>query len=276
MSERSRRLGTHLLAALFYLLISAVVTYPLVLHLAGETLGPHYADRMQNMWNLWWTGTALLDRHTSPFHTDMLFYPQGADLYFHTLDLPLTLFAALPARIFGLVFGYNFSVLFALVLAGYAGWRLVLYLTGNQAAALIGGMVIAFNPLTQALVQGQINAVNLGPCVLCIEFYLRAWDTGTRRDAILAGLFFGLSVLTVGYYEEYLLLFFALHLAVGGRWSVAGGQPSRSIIQNSKLKTQNSKLKTTQHSALRTPHSFCLGRWGRRRSCCTCMPPMCW
>ena len=32
-------------------------------------------------------------RKVDPFHTDLLFYPQGADLYFHTLNLPATLLA---------------------------------------------------------------------------------------------------------------------------------------------------------------------------------------
>ncbi len=71
----------HFVALGLYSLLSLVVTYPLVLHLGSETLGPRHPDRMQNMWNLWWVAVALLDRHTDPFHTDLLFYPRGADLY---------------------------------------------------------------------------------------------------------------------------------------------------------------------------------------------------
>ena len=199
----------HGVAVLGYLLLSLVFTYPLVLHFAGATLGPHYADRLQNEWNLWWVQTALA-RPTNPFHTDLLFYPQGTDLYFHALDLPLNILVLPVAALFGLTAGYNASVILALTLAGYAGWRLAAYVTGHPLAAVCGGIIIGFNPLTAEMIQGQTNIVNLGWCVLGMEFYLRAWATGQRRAAILTGLFFALAVLTVGYYEGYLLLFFAL------------------------------------------------------------------
>ena len=192
-----------------YLLLSLVFTYPLALHFGSATLGPHYADRLQNEWNLWWVQTAFA-RHMNPFHTDLLFYPQGTDLYFHALDLPLNVLVLPVAALFGLTAGYNSSVILALTLAGYAGWRLAAYVTGQPAAAFFGGIIIGFNPLTAEMIQGQTNIVNLGWCVLCLEFYWRAWADGRRRDALRAGLFFALAVLTVGYYEGYLLLAFVL------------------------------------------------------------------
>ncbi len=208
--SRRRAWVPHALVLLGYGLLSLIVTYPLVLHFGSATLGPQYADRMQNEWNLWWVQKALFTQHSSPFHTDLLFYPQGADLYFHTLNLPLVILALPPAALFGLPVGYNSSVILALTLAGYAGWRLARYVIGPPAAAFFGGIIVGFNPLSLALVQGQVNALSLAPCVLCLEFYLRAWADGRRRDAVLMGLFFALAVLTVGYYEGYLLLFFAL------------------------------------------------------------------
>ena len=86
-----------------------IVTYPLAGRLFTEVLGEDYPDRVQNLWNLWWVKTALLVEHAGPFHTDRLFYPYGADLYFHTLNLPLALIT-LPAQLlFGLVAAYNFG-----------------------------------------------------------------------------------------------------------------------------------------------------------------------
>ncbi|MDQ2807964.1 MAG: hypothetical protein M3Z04_13805, partial [Chloroflexota bacterium] len=212
-----RRLPRHGAVLLGYAVLSLIVTYPLLLHFGSATLGPQYADRMQNEWNLWWVQQAL-GQGRSPFHTDLLFYPQGVDLYFHTLNLPLVLLALPFAALFGLTAGYNSSVILALTLAGYAGWRLATYVTGQPLAAFFGGVIIGFNPLSLALLQGQVNALSLAPCVLCLEFYLRAWVTGRRRDALLTGLFFALAVLTVGYYEGYLLLFFALD----GLWRLWG------------------------------------------------------
>jgi hypothetical protein len=224
---------THLAAIGAYLLLSLVATWPMVLHFTTEAMGEHLFDRWQNMWNLWWVKVALLDLHTNPFHTPMLFYPQGADLYYHTLSLPSTLITLGPLLLLGIVGAYNTSVLVALVLTGYAGFRLVRYLTGSNGAALLGGIIIGFNPLSLVMLQAQINIVSIQWLVLSIEFYLRAWHDGRRRDMVLLGIWVTLAVLTVGYYEVYLLVFFALHLV----WTLAttpggdAGARVRSVLR---------------------------------------------
>ena len=85
-----------------------------------------------------------------------------------------------------------------------------------SGAAALGGVIIGFNPLVLEWLRGHINLMSAMWWVLCIEFYLRSWQAGRRRDMLLMGLFFALSVLTLGYYEIYLLVFFALH----GLWRV--------------------------------------------------------
>ena len=208
---RRHPFACHLAALLLALLYSLIITYPMVLHFTTEAVGEDYPDRVQNMWNLWWAKVALLDQHSSPFHTHLLFWPYGADLYFHDLALPSTLAALIPQLTLGLVAAFNFSVLFALVMSAYAGFRLVYYLTRSCPGGLVGGTIIGFNTLQHFSTRAQTNILSIQWFVLCIEFYLRAWERGRRRDGILAGLFFTLSVLTIGYFEIYLLIFFAVH-----------------------------------------------------------------
>ncbi len=203
--SHSRR--RHFVAICIYALLAVIMTWPLISHFNSDVIAEHYFDRLQNLWNIWWTKVALLDQHTNPFHTNLLLYPQGADLYFHTLNLPSTLVTLLPFVLFGLAAAYNASIFFALVMSGYAGFRLVYYLTNNHAAAFVGGMIIGFNPLTSVMIRAQINIASLQWFLLCIEFFLRGWNEGGRRNALLSGLFFSLAVLTVGYFEIYLLFF---------------------------------------------------------------------
>jgi hypothetical protein len=206
------RLGQEAAAFGFYALLSVVATWPVVLRFASEGLGEFYLDRVQNVWNLWWVKVALLDRHTNPFQTDLLLYPQGADLYFHTLNLPSTLLSLPVQLLAGPTAAYNFSMMLALVLSGYAGYRLVHYVTGSAAAGLIGGIIVGFSPLSLFELRAQLQIVSLQWMIFCIEFYLRAWHTGRARDGLVAGLFFTLALLTVGYFEVFLVIFFALHL----------------------------------------------------------------
>ncbi|HUS15862.1 MAG TPA: hypothetical protein VM536_12700, partial [Chloroflexia bacterium] len=215
---RVRTVPFHLLVLLGYLLLSFVVTYPLIFNFTTQALGEHPPDRIQNMWNLWWVKVALFDQHTSPFHTNLLYYPQGADLYIHTLSLPSTLLTLVPLLLAGVVAAYNTSVIIAFVLAGYAGFRLVSYLTGSRAAGVLGGVIIGFNSLMMDHSRGQVNIMSVQWFLLCIEFYLRAWaGEMPRRTAVLAGVFFTLALLTVGYFEIYLVVFFTLHLV----WALA-------------------------------------------------------
>jgi hypothetical protein len=205
---------------LVFFLLSIIATWPTALHLTTQGLGEHHVDRAQSIWNLWWVKVALLDRHTNPFHTDLLFYPQGADLYLHDLSLPAKVILLAPMLLLGPIGAYNFGMMLALTLTAYAGFRLVHYLTGSYLSGLFGGLIAGFNPLMQEWLRGHINLLNAQWFVLTIEFYLRSWADGRRRDAILAGVFAALALLTIGYYEIYLLIFFILHLLWAFRFSV--------------------------------------------------------
>lgn len=218
----------HLLVVVFYACLSAVVTWPLALHLTDQMMAEHYYDRAQNIWNIWWVKVALLDQHTNPYHTDLLLHPQGIDLYFHALNLPSGLITMVPFSLFGLITAYNLSAFLALILSGYAGFRLVYYLTGSVAGGLVGGTIIGFNGFnlfTSLIMRAQINLANTQWLVLCVEFFLRSVSGGRRRDALLAGLFFSLAMLTVAYFEICLLLFFV----VFGVWMLASMAGERLV-----------------------------------------------
>src|SRR5437667_2582749 len=94
-------LRPHLFVLLGYLALALVVTYPAILHFTTAVPGDLVADRDQNLWNLWWLKEAL-GRGTNPFHTDLLYFPYGADLYYHTLAVPLGLIGLVPQLLFGL------------------------------------------------------------------------------------------------------------------------------------------------------------------------------
>src|SRR5438067_6790244 len=109
-------LRPHLLALLGYLILALVVTYPAVLHFTTAVPGDLLADRDQNLWNLWWF-KEVVGRGANPFHTDLLYFPYGADLYYHTLAVPLELIGLLPQLLFGLPAAYNSVLIIAFTLS---------------------------------------------------------------------------------------------------------------------------------------------------------------
>src|SRR5690242_11933512 len=112
----------HGLPLLVYGALAVALTWPLAAHLGDafpSAPGEGAQDLWEKLWNLWWVGEALR-RGVSPFFTDALFYPQGASLLFHPLNLTSGLLA-LPLRaIFGPIAAYNLLVLLSFALSGYA------------------------------------------------------------------------------------------------------------------------------------------------------------
>ncbi len=77
--------SSHLVVLIAYLLLTAVMTWPLVMNLTTAIPGDSF-DGWQNYWNLWWIKTALVEQLHNPYTTNALFYPTGVNLYFHTLN----------------------------------------------------------------------------------------------------------------------------------------------------------------------------------------------
>ena len=209
------RLGVrpHLWALLGYLILALLVTYPLALNFTTGVPGDLTADRDQNLWNLWWVGQAL-GHFTNPFHTDLLYYPYGVDLYYHTLGLPLGIIGLLPQALFGLPAAYNIVVLAAFTLSGYGAFRLSLLFTQKPLAAFLGGVVFAFTPYTLDALKGQTEVMSVQWIPLYAEAWLRAQVGGTehRRYALLAGVYLAVALLSSLYYGTYLLLFTLAHI----------------------------------------------------------------
>ena len=227
-ADRAVGLPAHLFALAGFLLLAVLVTWPAVRDFATQVPGDLIADRDQNLWNLWWTREAIA-RPTNPFQTDLLYYPYGAPLYYHTLALPLGLIGLLPQALLGLPAAYNTVLLVAFTLGGYGAFRLALYaLRGRDlgrmslvGAAFLGGLVFAFTPYTLDALKGQPEVLSLQWMPFFAEGWLRATDSARRGAlwwtwAVGAGVFFALAAYSSLYYALYLVVFALVHLAYMG------------------------------------------------------------
>ncbi len=219
----------HLLALAGYFLLALLVTYPVVAQFASGVPGDLVADRDQNLWNLWWVKESLF-RFTDPFHTDMLYYPYSADLYYHTLALPLGLVGLIPQLLFSLPAAYNTVLLVGFTLSGYGMFRLLDYglqvwepgwSAPKRLAAFLGGVVFAFTPYTLDALKGQPEVLSLQWMPPFVEMWLRGLtgareyvkrDMGLWKFGVGAGVFLALTAYTNLYYAVYLVLFVVAHV----------------------------------------------------------------
>ena len=240
-------LGPHLAVLVGYLLLTLVMTWPLAVNLRAAIPGDSF-DGWQNYWNLWWLKTALVDQVRFPYFTDLLYYPTGVGLYFHTLN-PINGLLTLPVQLAGgLILAYNAVVLISWTLSGYGVFLLCLWLLAQPAtggsdysrpnrwpqvqsgaahlAAFVAGLIYTFAPFHMAHLLGHMQVMGLQWAPLYILFLLRAMRHSAAgrpwlRDALLAGLFLTLNGLSDWYFVLYLFLFTALAVLYHGVVSLA-------------------------------------------------------
>lgn len=236
-----------------YLLLTVVMTWPLVTQLTTAIPGDSF-DGWQNYWNLWWMKTALVDRQQTPFVTDLLYYPTGVGLYFHTLN-PFNGLLTLPVQLSnGLFMAYNTVIFFSWTIAGYGVYLLTLWIFDfrfgildsphdqthrhNQKSAFVAGAIFTFAPFHMAHLLGHMQVLSFEWLPFYLLYLLKAMTASRQgkpwvRQALLAGLFLTLTGLCDWYFVLY--LFFLTGLVVlwqflPGHW----GNHLKSQIRNLK------------------------------------------
>jgi hypothetical protein len=210
------KLKTWLLPLLGYLTLTLIFTYPVILNISAKVPAAGASgDVWQHLWNIFWVRFSLLDLHTHPFTTPLLFHPTGANLYFHALD-PLDGYISVPLQLlFGLVTAYNLVYIYQITLAGFFAYLFIGYITGHRLAAFVAGFIYGFSPLVSALYnlgQMELTAVHWLPLygLAFLKMLRREGNRWLWRGACVA-LLLALS-LSTWYYALYALIFSGLYL----------------------------------------------------------------
>ena len=198
------------LAAVLYLILAVVLTFPLVLRLGSGV--PHdVGDPLLNTWIIWWNAQHM--PLSSEWWNGPFFHPIPGTLAFseHLLGLlPITA----PVQWGGgsPLAAYNLALLLSFPLSALAMHALCLYLTGRHDLALIGGLAYGFAPyrIGELAHLQTLSSYYMPLTLLGLHGYLR-----TRRPAWLAlfAVSWLLQGLCNGYYLVYLSVLVGLWLA---------------------------------------------------------------
>lgn len=214
----------HLAVLFIFAILTLILTYPLVTHLFTHVPGsPTWAfDEFTYLWNQWWFKHSVLDLHTNPFHSDLIYYPLGIDLVLYTYHL-FHAVVGLPLQlVFGVPLASNVMLWFSTITGGYGAFLLVRWLLRDQRyvtpwlaylPAVGAGLLYAFSAnraIYQALGHYSIANVQWLPFAL-LYFFKALGEPGARgrRSAALAGLFaafFFLTEMTFGIFLALALL----------------------------------------------------------------------
>lgn len=182
------------------------------------------------VWNLWWVRYAL-EHAQNPFHTNLMFWPGGTDLYLHALNA-FNGFLSLPVQYLfgwgvtgpqGAMASYNFIVLFSLVVGAYGARWLALGLGCNWQAALLAGLAYGFSSYQFDHLLGHLNLVSSEFIPFYILFILQTLTSGKGwlKPALLAVLCLVFNTFLELQYVLYLAIFSLLvlfYITVASFW----------------------------------------------------------
>jgi hypothetical protein len=184
-------------ALVLFTILSLVLTYPLLLHLADAV--EDRQDALLNVWITSWDGHQLLADPLHLFDAN-IFYPYPRTLAYSELLLGNALLALpVTAASGNPVLGYNAALFFSFVLSGLGTYLLVLKLTRSHAAGIVAGVIFAYSSYRMTnLAQAQLLTTQWIPFTF-LAFHQLLRRPRPRHLATFV-LFFWLQALSSFYY----------------------------------------------------------------------------
>ncbi len=168
-----------------YLLLSVLMTWPVAAQLGTAYAGGR-SDLWVHQWTFWWVKYAL-GQGLNPFHTELLYYPQGVALTSHNIAW-FNIAVWLPLQsLVGEVAAYNLIFIVVFALNGFAFYLFAREVTARPLPSIVGGIVFGFWPYTLSHYDHP-NMIVVFWVPLTLLFVLRALRRGSLPYALLAGV----------------------------------------------------------------------------------------
>jgi hypothetical protein len=203
------------LVFLYFVIMTIVMTYPLILRMGVAAPGGGGGDGIYFIWLIRWYQKALFELRISPFFDPFLNYPQGWNLA--TTDItPAMVLQALPGSLlFGPTWGYNFAMMLSFILSGWAMYLWVKHLTKSVMAGLVAGTIFAFLPFRMAhfmIGHLSLSGTQWFPFYFCGLFDLLKQEKYSWKPVLMASISAGLIGLTSPYYVYMTVIISAVFL----------------------------------------------------------------
>jgi len=187
---------------LLFFLFTTLQLIPLSLHPRDSV--NEVRDSLLNTWILHGVSERLFSNPLELFEANA-FYPHQNTLSFSEHMLPQALLF-FPISYFSRnpILGYNFVFFLSYLLNGYAMFLLVRYLTKNNTAGVVCGIIFAFNTY-QIQHISHLQLLSSGLIPLSFLYLHKFFEDRSLKNSVLFSLFFTLQALSSIYYGLFFL-----------------------------------------------------------------------
>src|SRR5918993_2366455 len=201
-------------ALLGYVCVALAFAWPLPANASSALYGTPGGDTGVYVWNLWVFRHEIVGHGRFPFYTsEILALNSGAPLTLHNYT-SLANVAAFPLLpLLGTVATYNVLMIASGAVSAFAGFVLFRRLSGDAAAAWIGGLLFGFSTFMTARSEHHFSLVQTAALPLFALALLRIEERPTTSRAVVAGALVAAAFLCDPYYAVYCLLMAAFAAA---------------------------------------------------------------
>jgi hypothetical protein len=206
---------TAALVLLSFMVVAAIQSWPLPLHLTTHLTGNPGGDTGVYVWNAWVFNHELRSLHSSPFDTETILSVGGpADLSLHNYTVFSNLLALPLLPWLGVVATFNVVYLLNVALAGLGMFLLTQHLGRawgvQRADAWLAALLFACSPFLVARSTAHFSLVAAAPLPFFVLCFDRAWERRSIADGVAAGACMAWAAYCDPYYAVYCVLIAAV------------------------------------------------------------------
>lgn len=198
----------NVIVIVLYIILTIILTFPVAFTIGSKI--PGVGDAFYWMNSLWYTNFALAHADiTSLTYNNIIFYPTGVPVmpFPSAFNQILTI---LLLHFFKIQIIYSLLWLLSFILAAFGAYLLVKYLTQNDYAAFLSGIIFAFTPYHFVHGLGHLGATTIQWLPFCALFFMKVYREGGIKNCILAGIFYIFVALSDMQYLVFMGLFIGI------------------------------------------------------------------
>ena len=213
-SSLKNKIIKHLLVISIFLVLTIIVTFPMILDFTTQAAGQGCYDKCHMMWRMWWAGFSN-ENNLDFYHSQYIFHPNGVSISGNLAHFT-TGIGSILLNLFGNVLAWNIIWLSGFVFGGYSAFLLSNHLTKNPYSSIVAGIVFTFS--TYHVVHSGFH-IGLGMIIwlpLFILILFKILEKNSKVLILLGGIFLFLASITHIWFFVMLIIFsiifFVIHI----------------------------------------------------------------